>query len=102
VNNKGLYWIRLRPFLSAARIPIYGGEKIKLEAIYMNHELEKNFKYHAPKEGQPQRYETIRDVAKGLAQVIAANCPDSRERSLAITKVEESVMWANAAIARNE
>ena len=29
-------------------------------------------------------------------------CPDSREKSLAITKIEESVMWANAAIARRE
>jgi len=28
--------------------------------------------------------------------------PDSRERSLALTKIEEAVFWANAAIAREE
>lgn len=28
-------------------------------------------------------------------------CPESREKSLAVTNLEESVMWANASIARN-
>jgi hypothetical protein len=28
-------------------------------------------------------------------------CPESREKSLAITNLEQAVMWANAAIARN-
>lgn len=28
-------------------------------------------------------------------------CPDSRELSLAITKLEEAIMWANASIARS-
>jgi predicted DNA-binding helix-hairpin-helix protein len=37
-----------------------------------------------------------------LAELIEACCPDSREKSLAHTKVEEATMWANAAIARNE
>lgn len=60
------------------------------------------FTYHAPKRGQPEKYTVIRDTAKGLAMVINDNCPDSREKSLAITKLEECVMWANASIARNE
>ena len=65
-------------------------------------ELICNFSYHAPKPGQPERYTVIRDTAKGLAMLINDNCPDSREKSLAITKLEECVMWANASIARNE
>lgn len=64
--------------------------------------IERNFTYHAPKKGQPERYETIREIAKGFAMFIDENCPDSREKSLALTKLEESVMWANASIARNE
>jgi len=60
------------------------------------------YTYHAPKEGQPARYEEIRAKAKELAELIDGNCPDSREKSLAHTKLEESVMWANASIARNE
>ncbi len=29
-------------------------------------------------------------------------CPESREKSLAITNLQQSVMWANASIAINE
>ena len=61
-----------------------------------------DFTYHAPKETQPQRYEELRAKAKEFAELILLSCPNSRERSLAITKVEEAVFWANAAIARNE
>ena len=68
----------------------------------MNAQIENNFKYHAPKEGQPQRYTELRDAAKTLALHIDRECSDSREKSLAVTKLEEAVMWANAAIARNE
>lgn len=64
--------------------------------------LENNFTYHAPKPGQPQRYESLRHLAHTYAETILSYCPSSRERSLAITKLEEAVMWANAAIARNE
>ena len=66
-----------------------------------NKEIDNNFKYHAPKEGQPKLYETIREMAKGLAYFIDMNVPNSREKSLAITKLEECVMWANSGIARN-
>ena len=65
-------------------------------------QIEKAFTYHAPKDGQPERYETIRINAKQLAELIYNMVPESREKSLAITKLEEAVMWANAAIARNE
>jgi len=64
--------------------------------------LENNFTYHKPKEGQPERYQIIRDDAKELAYTIQELCPESRERSLAMTKLEEVSMWANASIARNE
>lgn len=64
--------------------------------------VKRNFTYHAPKGDQPQRYEKIRDKAGKLARFIVKSCPESRERSLALTKLEESVMWANASIARNE
>lgn len=68
----------------------------------LNEQFENNFKYHSPKEGQPERYELIRYKIKQLAYLIDENCPPSREKSLAITKIEEAMMWANASIARNE
>ena len=46
-------------------------------------------------------YTEIREKAKELAYLIDSTCPDSREKSLAMTKLEECVMWANAGIARN-
>ena len=65
-------------------------------------DIENNFTYHAPKQGQPERYTAIREKAKEFAKLIDQECQESREKSLAFTKLEESVMWANAAIARNE
>ena len=64
--------------------------------------IDRNFTYHPPKGNQPEKYAAIRDQAKILAEVIADLCPDSREKSLAMTNLEEAVMWANAAIARHE
>lgn len=48
--------------------------------------IEKNFVYHTPKEGQPERYTQLRSSAKELAMLIDALCPDSREKSLASIK----------------
>lgn len=64
--------------------------------------LENDFTYHPPKEGQQTRYAALRDKAKEFALLIAELSPVSREQSVALTKVDEAVMWANAAIARNE
>ena len=68
----------------------------------MKEQIENNFKYHAPKGNQQERYVALRDKAKECALLIDEMCPDSREKSLAITKLEEAIMWANASIARNE
>lgn len=65
--------------------------------------IENNFSYHPPKDDyQLKRYEEIRMQCKSLAFLITELTPESREQSLAITKLEECCMWANAAIARNE
>lgn len=64
--------------------------------------LDNNFTYHPPFGDQAQRYTELREDAGSFAALILQKCPESRERSLALTKLEESVMWANASIARNE
>jgi hypothetical protein len=68
----------------------------------VNPQIENNFRYHAPKEGQLEKYQAIREIAKELAYLIDELCPNSREKSMAFTNLEQSVMWANASIARNE
>ena len=64
--------------------------------------IKRNFTYHPPKGDQADRYILIRDKAKELAELLVYNCPESRELSLAMTKLEECVMWANSSIARGE
>lgn len=65
-------------------------------------EVEVRFTYHAPKGNQIERYEVLRDTAKKLAEDILEFTPESREQSLALTHLEQAIMWANAAIARRE
>lgn len=65
-------------------------------------DIENIFTYHKPFGTQSDRYEAIRLIAKELAMTMIEQCPDSRELSLAVTHLQNSVMWANASIALNE
>ena len=76
-------------------------EKGYLE-IYNNSVAEGDYTYHAPMVGQTQRYETLRDCAKQLAQVVAAFVPPGKERDTAEQRIQEAMFWANAGIARGE
>lgn len=64
--------------------------------------LANNFVYHAPKDGQAERYTAIREKAGEFARFLVEQCPPSRELSVALTELETAVFWSNAAIARNE
>lgn len=66
-----------------------------------NPQIENNFKYHAPQPGQPELYQEIREKAKELAYLIDEKVPNSREKALAMTNLEQTVFWANAGVARN-
>lgn len=79
----------------------YRGIHTSIPKKNMNPQIENSFTYHAPKEGQPEKYVSIREKAKELAYMIDELCPKSREQSVALTHLETSVFWANAAIARN-
>ena len=81
------------------------GEETFNEVVTKNalgERVENNFSYHAPKDGQRERYEALRAKAKELAMLILDLTPVSQEQHTAILMIEDSVMWANAAIARNE
>lgn len=60
------------------------------------------FCYHAPFGTQQERYVAIREKAKEMALLILASSPESREQSTALTSLQATVMWTNAAIAINE
>ena len=64
--------------------------------------LTKSFTYHRPRDSQPERYILVRTFGREFAVTVMENCPRSEELTSALIKIEEAVMWANAAIARNE
>jgi hypothetical protein len=64
-------------------------------------EIDRRFDYHAPDAGKKVLHETARSQAKATAEEWAEMLPESREKSLALTALEEALFWANAAIARN-
>lgn len=55
------------------------------------------FDYHRPNEKQVQQITDVREGCKALHTVLLS-LPPSRERSLAITKLEEVSMWSNKGI----
>ncbi|MBU2051364.1 MAG: hypothetical protein KKH61_20645 [Gammaproteobacteria bacterium] len=63
--------------------------------------MDKRFDYHKPDEAKVDAHTTCRATCKALAQCLDELLPESREKSIVFTKLEEVLMWANAAIARN-
>jgi hypothetical protein len=72
------------------------------ETQKLREEMDIRFRYHPPIPGQPERYEKLRAKAREFAEMILDFTPYSREQSLALTSLEESIFWANASIARRE
>ena len=64
-------------------------------------EIENRFNYHPPSPGGVERHGELSAVYENLAHVIDRICPGGREKSLAMTKLEESKFWASASVARN-
>lgn len=65
--------------------------------------LRDRFEYHPPSspavgEDHAHVRERLLDAAVTLNNLL----PEGREKSLAITKLEEAMFWANAAIARSQ
>lgn len=58
--------------------------------------------YPASADGvKAEAHEEVREVCGKLALFLDGRVPDGREKSLAITALEEVMMWANAGIARH-
>ena len=63
--------------------------------------IDKNYNAYEMNEEQILFYQNLKDWFPETAKAIMSFCPDSRERSLALTKLEECMFWANKAIERN-
>jgi hypothetical protein len=60
------------------------------------------FSYHRLSDSQVKRCEAIRGEVGAAAMRIQRHCPESREKALALTSLQQAMMWANASIAINE
>lgn len=65
-------------------------------------QIDNIFTYHAPFGNQQARYQEIREAAKAFAHTLNRACPESREKSIAFTQLQQCVQMANASIAINE
>lgn len=63
-------------------------------------DIKKRFSYHAPTPDRVDAHEKTRAVFLELASLMDAALPPGREKAVVITKLEEALFWANAAIAR--
>ena len=64
-------------------------------------EIRDRFKFHEPDtDRKAQDHDKVRLACQGLAVYLNNLVPEGREKSLAITKVEEAMFWANAGLAR--
>lgn len=62
-------------------------------------DLQRIFNYHSVDEEQIAKFQSLRKCAFELSLMIASLCPEGSEKSCAIEKLREVVMWANSAIA---
>lgn len=74
------------------------GENPKL---LLSMRVERDFEYRLPRKDQADHCTELCKATKALALRYIQCCPDSRELSLALTKLEEAVFWANASIAKS-
>ena len=55
------------------------------------------WQFHTPTDAQKAAMQKFRDAFEALANLIEAESPSCRQRSLALTHLEESAVWANKA-----
>jgi hypothetical protein len=76
-------------------------EKDDRESKRTRDAIEHVFTYHQPTEASRDFYVQLRDKAMEFALLIEDLVPPSPDRTIAIRKVRESIMYANAALANN-
>jgi len=64
-------------------------------------DLRNRFEFHPGTPDTVPVYGAVRALCLALAGELDNLAPDCREKSLAITRLEEVMFWTNAAVARN-
>lgn len=74
--------------------------EIKEKKMIDKAEIEKRFTHHRPDATAEEKHNWARAAFLAFAEGLADELPDSREKSLAFTALEEASFWAHAAVAR--
>jgi hypothetical protein len=64
--------------------------------------MKKVFAFHKPSPESLLFVTTLREAFSSLHTLIETTCPPSRERSVALTELETSAMWAIKSIVSND
>lgn len=65
-------------------------------------DIENRFAFHAATtEEKRDAHTSVRQQCRQLADFLNERLPEGREKSLAVTKLEEVMFWGNAALARD-
>ena len=64
--------------------------------------IDKPFAYHKPSPVGLERITHLRETFSTMKTTIENMCPPSRERSVALTELETSAMWAIKAVVFND
>lgn len=65
-------------------------------------DIEHRFAFHAATTDEKRDAHTsVRQQCRQLADSLNAQLPEGREKAVVMTKLEEVMFWANAALARN-
>jgi hypothetical protein len=66
-------------------------------------DIANRFDFHAATtEEKRNEHTSVRQACRRLADELNERLPEGREKSLAITNLEQVMFWANAAVARQE
>lgn len=66
--------------------------------VQIHDEIEHRFTYHPPTSESIPKHEAVRAAIKDVAHVVADNTEPGRHQSLALTALQEALIWANCAI----
>lgn len=79
------------------------GELTRPPQPFTPEDIVHRFAYHRPaNETIARLHERVREITGHAAQELHAMLPPGREASLASTHLEHAMMWANAAVARDQ
>lgn len=64
--------------------------------------MRKSYAYHKPSEAGIEKIRVLREAFSQLHDLIESTAPVSRERAVALTKLETTAMWAIKSVVCND